>query len=122
MEGYEDPSRVSESGDNQTSERSSGYTDLFGPTIRTYTPTTATRGGLPPEVQRALVGVAMPVRERLEYAIKSGSVLVPAKEFVDILTAAGAPQKVLKYLQDGSIDDELATVSFSLEEGDLTKR
>jgi len=120
MEGYEVLPSVSESDDTQASERSSVYTDLFGPTIGTYTPTTAERGNLPSDIQRALVGVALPVRKRLEYAITSGSVLVSANEFIDVLTAAGAPQKVLKYLQDASIEDELATVSFSLEEGKLT--
>ncbi len=120
MEGYEVLPSVSESDDTQASERSSVYTDLFGPTIGTYTPTTAERGNLPSDIQRALVGVALPVRKRLEYAITSGSVLVSANEFIDVLTAAGAPKKVLKYLQDRSINDALATVSFSLEEGKLT--
>ena len=120
MEGYEDLSWVIEADDNQTSERSLVYTDLFGPTIGTYTPTTATRGGLPSDVQRALEGVAMPVRWRTSCAINSGSVLVPAAEALDVLTAAGASEQVLRYWQGCSIDDELATVSFSLEEGELT--
>ena len=84
MEEYETLPRVSESNDAQTSERSWGYTDLFGPAVGTYTPTTAERSNLPSDVQRALVGVALPVRERLEYAISSGSVLVSADEFVDV--------------------------------------
>lgn len=120
MDGYEDLSRVSESDNSQTFERSLVYTDLFGPTIGTFTPTTATRGGLPSAVQRALEGVAMPVRRRTGYAINSGSVLVSAAEALDVLAAAGASEQVLRYWQDCSIDDELATVSFSLEEGELT--
>lgn len=123
MHGHERSPRINESEDAQTPERDSAYTDLFGPIVGTFTPTSVTGGSDPQYIRRAWEGVALPIRQRTVEIVLSGSVvLVSANEALDVLSAVGTPQPVLKYWQECSISDELATIAFSLKEGELLLR
>jgi|GEM_PF-2023177 len=123
MEGYKYLPRVNESNDNQTPERNVAYTNLFGPIVGTFTPTAITEGGHPQDVQRALMGVAFPVRLRtMDVTVGGSVVLVCADEVLDVLAAAGTPTPVLRYWQECSIDDERATIAFPLAAGELSLR
>jgi hypothetical protein len=119
MDGKEHWPLVNGSGDTQTPEHDSTYDDSFGPIIGTFTPT-AVPADYPPDVQQALKGVALPVRRNTRDVIMTARVvLVSANETVEVLARSGTPTPVLEYWNSRSIDDDLATIAFALEEGDL---
>ena len=120
MQGHEHMQQVKVFDVTRTPERNSAYTDLFGPIIGTFTPQIATWGDHPQDVQRAWQKVVLPVRQRILYAVETGSVLVSANEAFDVLVAAGAPAQVIEYWQNCSIGDDLATIAFSRDEGELS--